>query len=212
MQVIECEQRSAQWYNARAGKPTASQFHRIMTPKNRALSASHVDYISEMIAEKLFGVPLHDEKLDDVHWIKYGREHEPHAVRQFHLLRGLITKPIGFVLSDCGRYGCSPDRIVNAFEGVEIKCPAPQTLVSYWLHGLKENYTVQIQGQMLICGFQRVHFYAYRHDMPAWHKVVERDEACIEALRVHIETVCDKLEEEWQRAQELGLYAIGSGK
>ena len=51
MQVLDIEQGSPEWFEARKGLPTASCFSKIITPKTGKLSASVDAYIAELIAE-----------------------------------------------------------------------------------------------------------------------------------------------------------------
>ena len=56
MIVLNCKQGSDEWIQARLGIPTASQFHRIITPKTMKPAASAEGYIDQLVAEYLLGV------------------------------------------------------------------------------------------------------------------------------------------------------------
>ena len=58
MRVIDCKQSSPEWYQARAGIPTASEFGRLLTPKKLQFSkAGARSYACELIAARLMGCP-----------------------------------------------------------------------------------------------------------------------------------------------------------
>jgi hypothetical protein len=59
MQIIECEQGSPEWFAARAGIPTASEFHTVMAvgPKG-GKSVTRVDYLNKLAGEILTGEPM----------------------------------------------------------------------------------------------------------------------------------------------------------
>lgn len=208
-EFIYCEQRSEKWYEVRRGRPTSSQFDRIVTPKKCEPSKSQADYICELIYEKITGKTV-DKRIGNIRAVQYGEEHEPDAIRHFQFQRGLELMPVGFVLSDCKRYGASPDcLVVERPESAEIKCPEPWNHLGNWLRGdIEDGYYPQVQGHMLVTGYRRVHFISYRHDMPAWIKTVDRDQPYINKMEDHIDRFCDLLEREYERALRLGLFFV----
>jgi len=211
------DQRSARWYEARLGLPTASQFDRIITPGGKPASADKVNtYLAELIAEKIFGFDEEkQERISRQDAVRYGVERENEAA--FALERELskefgnvLLQPGGFMWGDGDRYGCSPDRQLiegNRKELAEIKCPTIPTQVKHVLYGPGENYKPQVQGQLLISGYTAVHFYSYRHDCPPCHRVTMRDEAYISTLRSLLEDFCDRLQRDYRRAREMGGWA-----
>jgi hypothetical protein len=52
-----------------------------------------------------------------------GARMEEEAVAAFEFDRGIDTEVVGFVTTDDGLAGCSPDRFAGSDEVVEIKCP-----------------------------------------------------------------------------------------
>jgi hypothetical protein len=115
----------------------------------------------------------------------------------------------GFVTTADGRFGCSPDRIVKRtggnepFEAVEIKAPAPWTHVGYLIDGLGDSYQAQVQGQLLVGGFDAVHFYSYHPEFPSYHQYTPRKEGYITRLRVHLLTFQRELEEAEEKLKNL---------
>ena len=72
----DIEQGTPEWHQLRRGKATASQFGRIITPKQMKASASRWNLIDELIAQCLF------ENLDEFNgsqWTDRGNELEPEA-------------------------------------------------------------------------------------------------------------------------------------
>ena len=61
---------------------------------------------------------------------------------------------VGFILTDDGRVGCSPDGLVGEDGGLELKCPSPAKHVSYLLdeQELVDEYTHQVQGCLYVTG------------------------------------------------------------
>ena len=61
MLVLNCEQGSREWIEARLGIPTASQFSRIVTPTGQAIKARD-GYLAELLCEWVMGEQMTDFK------------------------------------------------------------------------------------------------------------------------------------------------------
>ncbi len=84
-------------------------------------------------------------------------------------LIGEPVQEVGFCVSDCGRFGCSPDGLVGEDGLVEIKCPIISTHVEYLLKCKDEcptDYFQQTQGQILVTGRKWVDFVSYFPGLP----------------------------------------------
>ena len=186
------EQRSPEWRKARLGIPTASNFDRIVT-KSGTPSDQRQGYMARLICERIFKRPM-EEPVDNK-WIRHGIAYEDEAAREFENRAGLSVKTCGFITSVNNEWGASPDRLVvgnNA--AVEIKCPAPWTHVDYVLHGPGKNYKPQVQGQMLVGGYEAVYFFSYFPGMPSAFVPVLRDETFITTLRTALQSFCESLD------------------
>jgi hypothetical protein len=170
-------QGSPEWLLLRKGKPTASRFDEILTPKGE-LSKSSTAYIRELIAECFcpdFQTWAGNAMTDR------GQELEPVAREAFVTETGFTLEQVGFVLSDDLVCGCSPDSLImrdgEPVAGVEIKCPAPKAHVGYVLDGvLPDCYKAQVHGSLAVTGLSEWRFFSYFPGMRPLHVVVERDE------------------------------------
>ena len=206
MKFFPVAQGSASWYELRLGRPTASMFHKIVTPKG-APSGQAPKYLYRLVAERLLHDTM-DDQIDYVRWVEWGKENEAHAVAQFEFANELRLEPGGIVMTDDGRLAASPDRIYRQREGVEIKCPAPWTQVEYLLDGPGDDYRPQVQGQILVGEFMAVHFYAWHPQMPSFHKVTLPDRNYQGVLRSALNVFCDALDVATERAKAIGAYAV----
>lgn len=206
MKFFPVAQGSASWYELRLGRPTASNFHKIVTPGGKA-SAQAPKYLYRLVAERLLHDTM-DDQIGYVQWVEWGKANEGHAVAQFEFTHEMQLEPGGLVMTDDGRLAASPDRIYRKREGVEIKCPAPWTMVEYLLDGPGDDYRPQVQGQMLVGEFIGVHFYAYHPQMPAYHKVTLPDPNYQAVLRSALNMFCDALDVATERAKAIGAYAV----
>jgi hypothetical protein len=203
------DQGSPEWWALKLGVPSASNFHKIISPKKMEPSAQAGDYMLRLIAEKIL-----KESTDDqlkIEWAERGKVEQPHAAQAFEFLTDLKLKPIGFITTDDGRLGCSPDYLIADHpQAVEIKCPAPWTHLGYLLNGLDDNYRPQVQGQLLIGGFDMVHFYSYHPQLPGRHigTVVDRgfQPKLVAALYVFLE----RLDRAFERAVALGCRVVST--
>ncbi len=174
----DCPQGSEAWFAIRAGRATGSQFKRIITPGGK-LSAQAGDYITELIANSF--CPQWQKWMGN-RFTEWGTETEPEARDVFAKHIGANLEEVGFVTQDNGVCGCSPDAFIldsqgNRVSGVEIKCPAPHTHVSWFLEGgLPDEHKPQTHGFMAVTGLDTVHFWSYFPGLKPLHVVVVRDD------------------------------------
>jgi hypothetical protein len=205
MKIIDCPQGSTEWYAARIGRPTASQFHKIITPAGK-VSKQAPAYMYRLVAERLLHETM-DDYLGSVQWAERGKALEYDAVAQFEFSHDVSLNPVGFITTNDGRLGCSPDRLIaGKREAVEIKCPAPWNHLQYLLEGPGDDYKPQVQGQMLIAELEAVHFYSYHPRCPPAEFVLLRDEPFIGTMASLLQQFLFHLERTYQRAKSLGAY------
>lgn len=108
------------------------------------------------------------------------------------------TEPVGFITTDDGRMGASPDRLIisETWPGaLEIKCPSPQTHLEYLVDGFGTDYLPQVQGQAMIGEFDFVDRYSFHPLMPPALVRTHRDAAYIAKLSAALDQFCDELAE-----------------
>jgi hypothetical protein len=187
------EQNSLEWYQLRLGIPTASEFERIMTPAKRQYSSQAEGYMRRLIEEWWTGEQTESEQYQ-APWMERGQQLEDRAVmayEDFELPFGEHTSPGGFVTTDDGLIGCSPDRLVGADGILEIKCPLLGTqLHNVISQGWEKEHITQIQGQLWVTGRQWVDLYSFhpRCRLPQGSRRVRvhRDEEFIAALETNV--------------------------
>lgn len=200
MIVHEVVQGSAEWLKLRAGIPTASQFHRVITPKKGEPSAQAEGLICDLVAERFMGRPLASAEMP---WMKEGLEREPKAAEYYEIVNDVKLLPVGLCTTDDGKIGASPDRLIEGVDDglVEIKCPQVQTHIGYMLgKGPDETYRVQLQGQLLVTEREWVDIISYYPGLPHVTVRVHRDEEFIGKLR---KLLYDVIEQVDKRMEEL---------
>ena len=204
--IHRVDQGTAEWHALRIGLPTASMFHKIITPGGKA-SEQGRKYMYRLIAEILLNEQM-DDGIGNQEWVERGKIEEPNAAAQLEFAHNLQLEPVGFVTTDDGRLGCTPDRlVVGKPEAVEIKCPAPWTQIGYMLDGPGNDYRPQVQGHLLIGEFEKVHFYSWHPRMPPVYAITTRDEPYIKTMSRLLADFLDDLAEETERARRMGSFS-----
>lgn len=180
MIALDLVQGTTEWAMARVGIPTASQFKRIVTEKRLEFSKQSDGYAHELIAEQVLGVPLDNATSG---FMERGKDMEKRALAFYGLQRECDSlKPIGFVLRDDRRVGCSPDHFVDANGLLEIKVPAADTHIAYLLDSQGIGYKAQVQGQLWLCEREWCDTLSWHPEMPAALVRQHRDDMFIAAL------------------------------
>lgn len=179
--LIDCVQRTPEWFESRKGRLTASNFGAWLTKQDKASEKARRTAAASVLAE-LAGFP--DPPVFVSADIQRGIDWEPDAIQEFSRLTGLLVEPIGFAQSKHGLFGASPDGLIfETGEGLEIKCPRASKLIQYHLAGkLPDEYRDQVHGTMAVLGCQSYHFFAYHKGLPSFHVRVERDRYTDEML------------------------------
>ena len=159
MKTFMFAQYSPEWVAIRSGIPTASQFGRIMTPTKRSYSSQARAYARELLDQKHRGYSRETNCSPEM---QHGLDMEPEARNWYAFDTGRDVQQVGFCLSDCGRFGCSPDGLVGDDGGLEIKCPQPTTHLEYLDEGVVPSaYLPQIHGSLLVTGRKWWDFLSY---------------------------------------------------
>jgi hypothetical protein len=206
--IHRVEQGTVDWHRVRLGIPTASQFHRIITPKEGKFSKQARPYMYRLVAERMLSQAFEDD-LERVEWIEKGAINEPRAARAFMDRFKITLDRVGFITDNHARWGCSPDALTIAHSKaaiVEIKCPQPWTQMGRLLDGMDEKYRPQVQGQLYIAELDRAHFFSWHEQMPAFHVLTERDEEYIARLADALLQFNAELIKQTNHARKMGVY------
>jgi len=245
MKEIQCIQGDPSWFAIRRGRPTGSEFGRIVKPNLSDIEVP-VELVASMLLEKQpiwEGCPLSDRQMSELAedaakaskrkyarfrgyslssgqdayaaelvaeslgWYKSefkgspdterGNRLEKEALRWLRLHHGIKTRQVGFLLSDCGRYGCSPDAIAEDGCPVEVKAPDLHTFIKWHIAGgLPDDHKAQCHGEMILSESPRCYFVAYPDNQYVEPKliVVERDEFTAK-LKAALPVFCDRLDQ-----------------
>ena len=194
--LLNCEQGSEAWHQARLGIPTASQFDRIVTASGTA-SKQATGYLAELLAEHITGQTGDSYQSADM---QRGVELEPAARACYELETGHDVEQVGGVyLDDSKTIMASPDGLIAGMaRGLEIKCPRLATHIRYILEdALPTQYTLQVQGGRWVTGCGEWDFVSYcpEYDaQPIYIKTIKRNTALIAQMDKHIRAFSARLE------------------
>ncbi|HGM5043038.1 TPA: lambda exonuclease family protein [Stenotrophomonas maltophilia] len=200
------DQRSDEWFAARAGRITASRMNDVMVERERGEFKSGprkgqqkpqpkalTDYAHQLAAERLTLRPRKQVKAAALAW---GQTVEPAAVAAYQAETGVIVTPAEFILHPKYDFiGASPDFLVGDDGGGEIKSPeSSEVHLQTLLTGLPPEHIEQIQGGLWVTGRQWWDFVSFHPDFPESHRIyiqrIARDDEFIERL----ESACLQLE------------------
>lgn len=191
MIIIECDQGSPEWHQARAGCITASMFDVARSklksgPYKGQPTAAALDYAFRLAVERISGQPL-DNGFET--WqMKRGHELEPQARMEHEIQTGLIVQRAGFITTDDGTFGASADGLIGEDGGAEYKCfLAPDKLRAFHIDNDASGIMDQVQGCMWITGRKFWHVGMYCPALEAagrqlWWREFKRNEEHIERL------------------------------
>lgn len=184
-------QRSSDWFDARKGRFTASDIHKLLGV--RGLGQTGESYIFEKAVEEVYGLDEEDTFVSND--MQRGITLEPLAFRKFKEIKEfdfLDVQETTF-FSYGSHAGASPDGLVGNDAILEIKCPRPIkffNLVAKGFDAIDKEYIAQMQMQMLCTNSKKAYFFNYIifNGKEMWHEIeVERDEKMIDLIKERIE-------------------------
>jgi len=200
------EQRTGEWFRARAGKVTASRVADIIAKTKSGYSSSRDNYMAELICQRLTGSVGESFQNAAMVW---GTNTEPLARAAYISAKGTGVEEIGFVPHPTiENAGASPDGLVGEDGLVEIKCPLTNTHMNMILEQeIPTKYHVQMQWQMACTGRQWCDFISFDPRMPEHMQLyidrVERDQKMIDNLEAEVAKFLSEIENKIERLNKL---------
>ena len=197
MKIHDCVQGSEEWRELRAGRPTASNAFKLVTPTMKVSGSSRA-YMSWLIAESMIGAA--DEC--DTKCMQRGSEQEAAAIRYYEWDQEVKVDRVGFITTDDGTFGCSPDGLVGEDGGLEIKTPMAGMHVQNIL-GMATTYMPQVQACLMVTEREWWDLLTFNPRIPAAIVRVRRDDKYIALLQaaidVFVPALAEKRQEVWDK-------------
>jgi len=188
MEIINCKQGTDEWWEAKLGRVSASNFSKVLNKKTGRKA-----YMLKVAAERLSGV--REETYTNQN-MENGKILEASAREYYEKKKQCKVDHVGFVIKD-EWVGVSPDGLVGVDGDLEIKCPLPSTHIKYIISGcLPAVYVPQVQGQLWVTERKWCDFVSYCpliKGNPFFCIRVPRDESYIALLEKEVEVFVSEL-------------------
>lgn len=195
MRLVNCQQRTAEWFAIRSGRITASNIDKVLAKPS---SEKHKKYIYTLAGEIETG-QCADNYINPA--MAWGIDHESDAIAWYNARYDVEVQSVGFVLHPTiDRAGCSPDGFITPSLGLEVKCPTTPTHIEYLSSGeLPEDYKPQVQWAMVCCEFPEWEFLSYDPRVSEHRRGfvirVQRDDAYIAELETAVRFALSEVDE-----------------
>lgn len=166
--IIDCEQRTPEWFAARAGRLTGSVADAVLaTLRSGGEPASRRDLRTQLAIETITGRPVESDGFINRE-MQRGIDLEPVARGIYEAETGLTVRQTGFVIRPGLPIGCSLDGDIDGFAGiVELKCPKSATHVGYLKRGgLPAEYVPQVTHNLWVTGAEWCDFVSFDDRLP----------------------------------------------
>jgi len=201
------EQRTEEWFAARAGKVTASRVADVIAKTKTGYSASRANYLADLVVERLTGKPAATFSNAAMEW---GVEQEPAARAAYSAKTGILVEEVGFIdHPTVAMSGASPDGFAE--EGlVEVKCPNTSTMLEYILDGKPpQKYVTQMQWQMACTNRPWCDFVSFDPRLPERLQLlvvrVPRDDEYIAMLETEVTKFLAELDDKLNQLEKVTL-------
>lgn len=190
VQIIDCEQNSPEWYEARRGIPTASEFAAIMSNgrgKNESLTRR--TYLNKLAGEIVTGELT--EQATTFH-MERGKIMEDEARKLYTFMTDSEPRRVGFIRN--GNKGASPDSLIGHDGGLEIKTKLPHLQIDVLRRDeLPDEHKAQVFGCMWVAEREWYDFVSYWPSLPLFKKRVHRDEKYIAEIAAAVNAFNEEL-------------------
>lgn len=179
MQIVDCAQGSEDWFAARMGIPTASEFKTIIAVNKDAKDKkTRTAYMRKLAGEVVTGLPMESYSNGDM---ERGKLMEDEARDLYALLQNVDPMRVGFIKNHGA--GCSPDSLIEENGGLEIKSALPHIQIERMEIGeLPTEHRAQVQGNIWLAEREWWDFASYCPRLPLFVKRIYRDDGYIATL------------------------------
>lgn len=202
--ICDMEQGSEEWFAARLGRVTCSQFSTVMAlGRGGGESKTRRKYMLQLIGEKLTGNKA--ESYGNGHMDR-GHVMEIEARDLYQLTTGYEVQQVGFV--QFGDWlGGSPDGLVNLDGAIEIKSALPHIHLETLLQDrVPPEHIAQCQGNLWVSDREWIDFISYWPALPVFIKRVHRDEGYIDKIRTSVKLFLEEMNEIIKKLDKLGSF------
>jgi hypothetical protein len=206
LNIVECVQKSPEWFAAKVGKVGASEISDVLSRdrSGKGEGAMRRNLKAKVVCEILTGLPqgsgFQSKGMED------GIENEPFACSAYEVSKEVMVDKVGFVLHPTiPRFGASPDGLVLGADGkpagvLEIKCGYPTTHIAWLRAGVvPTEHQPQMLAEMSCTELPWTDFVSYCPALPTNLQLFVvrflRDEARIKEMEAQIRVFFSEVDE-----------------
>ncbi|QEE11715.1 YqaJ viral recombinase family protein [Bartonella krasnovii] len=200
------EQRTAEWFQARLGKVTASNVYNVLSKTAKGMPTSkYEDYKIKLMTERLTEEISQSYITPAMQW---GIDYEEDPLREYAFIYDTEVTRCGFIQHPTIQMaGASPDGLIGEDGLIEIKCPQSSNHLRFFIDGnIKSEYYAQMQFQMACTGRKWCDFMSYNPNFVGKStglrmkiKRINRDEEQIEQINQAVEIFLAEIDQEMQK-------------
>ncbi len=202
MKIHAVKQGSGEWVHLRMGIPTASELDSLISPEWKTRTGKGpTTYLYGKLCCKVTGI--HPEDFSSFA-IEQGSILEHEAIPFFSGVYDMPVQRVGFITTDDGRFGASPDGLIGEEGGIEVKCPRPDTHLKWLMEGgVPAEHIAQVHGSMFATNRRWWYFLSYSRQFPALVIRVERDEKIQASIRSAVEAFYEKFDSAYAKIKAM---------
>ena len=190
LQIVDVVQGSSDWFEARLGIPSASNFSAIMAEgRDGGPSLTRRDYLYRLAGEIITGIPA--EETFKSRAMERGKEMEPEAIAHYEEQKKVKVDRVGLGIYFSGLKRCcaSPDGLVGFNGGLETKTMRPDLMIPLLERSaaMPGDHRAQVMGNILVFEADWWDFKIFYPRMPDFTVRVFRDAVYIRQLHEQIE-------------------------
>jgi putative phage-type endonuclease len=194
-------QRTAEWFQARVGKVTASRIHDVMAkPTLKGTEAiTRRNYRREIALERFSGVPQESGYMSFA--MQQGIAKEAAARDAYAFKKRVDVEEVDFVIHpQIAESGASPDGFIGAHGILELKCPEANAMYDALVREpLEQKYIYQAQWQLACTNRTWADIAFYREGLPLEIVPINRDDALIGQLEYEVRKFLDEVDADYHR-------------
>jgi hypothetical protein len=176
MEILTCAQNTPEWFAARMGIPTASEFKTLLGIKKEAKEkVTRRTYMLKLAGEIVTGEPMESYQNDHM---ERGKVMEDEARDLYSFKYDIEPERVGFIRN--GDKGCSPDSLLGDRGMLEIKTKLPHLLIDCLLKDeFPAEHKAQCQGALWVAEREWIDIAVYWPKLPLFVKRAYRDDGYI---------------------------------
>lgn len=204
MEIFDLEQGTPEWFQARMGIPTSSEFSTVMARgRSGGESKTRRTYLLKLAGEIITGEPMDNYSN---HHMERGKEMEAEARHFYSFMHDAEPQQVGFIRN--GEKGCSPDSLLGDVGMLEIKTKMPHLMVDLLLKdAFPPEHKAQTQGALWVAEREWIDLAVYWPHMPLFVKRAHRDEEYIASMSAAVDQFNQELRDIVSKVQGLEAAA-----